>query len=555
MEHFDSQLAAGAALLRGAVAEMPTGEGKTLAATLCAAFRALSGTPVHVITANDYLAERDAEAMRLVYELLGLTVGVVTSGRDAAARRRAYACDVTYCCNKEVVFDYLRDRRLKRGRTGLHLQFDRLCGSRSPTRALLMRGLHAAIVDEADSVLIDETRTPLVLSQQGRGADQTGLMRSALELAAKLRPGRDYTLDRLAGRAELTAAGGERLRTIAHELGGTWSRARWSEEIVSRALAAREIYRRDEHYLVRDGRVLVIDEHTGRAMPGRSWAAGLHQLIEAKEGVAVTREAETLARISYQRFFRRYLHLAGMTGTAAEAAAELWSVYGLRVVVIAPHAASARRMLGERVVATLDEKWRAVVERAAELRATGRPVLIGTASVAASEHLSRLLAEAGLAHATLNARQDRHEAAIIARAGERGRITVATNMAGRGTDIKLGPGVAELGGLHVIVTERHEASRIDRQLCGRAARQGDPGSCELILSLEDPLLERVAARFGARTLRRVAAWTTQFGSGAAAALLRAAQRRTERAHAAARTHLLRADHRVDDRLAFSGQAE
>jgi preprotein translocase subunit SecA len=362
-------------------------------------------------------------------------------------------------------------------------------------------------------------------------------------------------LDSLACRAELTDAGRTRLRALAHGLGGTWSRVRWSEEIVTRALAARDIYRRDEHYLVRDGRVLVIDEHTGRAMPGRSWSEGLQQLIEAKEGVEVTREVETLARISYQRFFRRYLHLAGMTGTAMEAEAELWSVYGLRVAPVAPHVPSARRMLGERVFAALDEKWRAVVARAAELHATGRPVLIGTASVAASEHLSRLLTAAGLPHETLNARQDHREAAIIALAGERGRITVATNMAGRGTDIRLGPGVAELGGLHVIATERHEASRIDRQLFGRAARQGDPGSCELILSLEDPLLQRVGRHLDVRALRRVASCLSRFGSGPAAALLRAAQRRVERAHARARTQLLRADHRLDDRLAFSGRAE
>jgi preprotein translocase subunit SecA len=301
--------------------------------------------------------------------------------------------------------------------------------------------------------------------------------------------------------------------------------------------------------------VLVIDEHTGRAMPGRSWAQGLHQLIEAKEGVPATAETETLARLTYQRFFRRYRRLAGMTGTACEVAAELWSVYGLRVAVVEPHVPARRRHLGRRVYASVAEKWRAVVARAAELHAEGRPLLIGTASVAASERLSELLGAAGLPHSTLNARQDRGEAAIVARAGERGAITVATNMAGRGTDIRLGRGVAELGGLHVIVTERHEAARIDRQLIGRAARQGDPGSWEMLLSLEDPLLQRSRGWLFARPVLRVAAWTLRFGGHAAAALLRAAQRRTQRTHARARQQVLRMDQQMDGRLAFTGSGE
>ena len=554
LEHFDSQLAAGAALLRGTVVELPTGEGKTLAATLAASVQALAGTPVHVITVNDYLAERDAQLMRPLYERLGLTVGIVTSGLDADARRRAYACDVTYCCNKELVFDYLRDRRVVGERTAAHLQFERLYGEKSRTRRLLLRGLHAAIVDEADSVLVDETRTPLVLSQAG-GADQTAVVTQALGLARQLVAERDFALDVLARRAELTSRGRERLRLLADALGGSFARARWREQLVERALAALTLYRRDEDYLVRDGRVLVIDEHTGRAMPGRSWAQGLHQLIEAKEGVPVTAETETLARLSYQRFFRRYRHLAGMTGTAREVTAELWSVYGLRVAVVEPHVPPRRRQLGVRVYARVADKWRAVVARAAELHARGRPVLIGTASVAASEELSALLTAAGLEHSTLNARQDRSEAAIVARAGQRAAITVATSMAGRGTDIRLGAGVAELGGLHVIVTERHEAARIDRQLIGRAARQGDPGSSEMLLSLEDAVVQRGRGWLFARPMLRLTTWTLRFGSGAAAALLRAAQSRTQRAHAQARRQLLRMDHQSDGRLAFTGGGE
>jgi preprotein translocase subunit SecA len=517
--------------------------------------QALAGISVHVITVNDYLAGRDAEWTRPIYELLGLTVGVVTGGLDTEARRRAYACDVVYCCNKEIVFDYLRDRRIIGERTPAHLQFERLYGARSSTRRLLLRGLRSAIVDEADSVLVDETRTPLILSQAGGGEDQTATVTRAIALARALVAQRDYTLDPHARRAELTVAGRARLADVAAPLGGSWSRARWRGQLVERALAALELYRRDEDYLVRDGRVLVIDEHTGRAMPGRSWAQGLHQLIEAKEGVALTRETETLARISYQRFFRRYLKLAGMTGTAREVAAELWSVYGLRVVAIEPHRPPRRRHLPDRVFARLDDKWSAVVERVAEVHASGRPILVGTASVAASERLSGLLAAAGLAHRTLNARQDRGEADVVAAAGERGRITVATNMAGRGTDIRLGAGVARLGGLHVIVTERHEAARIDRQLVGRAGRQGDPGSWEMLLSLEDPVVQRSRGWLFARPVLRLAAQLSRLLPGAAAALIRAAQRRTQRAHAQARRQLLRADQRLDGRLAFSGSAE
>ena len=555
MEHFDSQLAAGAALVDGAIVEMPTGEGKTLAATLAACVHAFAGKPVHVITANDYLAARDAEWMRPVYELLGLSVGVVTSGADPAARRRAYGCDVAYCCNKEIVFDYLRDRRFAGPRTPAHLQFERLYGARARGAKPLLRGLHAAIVDEADSVLIDETRTPLILSQAGGGENHSAVVLQALELARALTPERDYRADRIARKAELTAHGCALLAGSAAPLGGAWSRARWREQLVAQALAALVLYRRDEDYLLRDGKVLVIDEHTGRALPGRSWGQKLHQLIEAKEGVAISAEPETLARISYQRFFRRYRHLAGMTGTAREVTRELRAVYGLGVVAIAPHVPSRQRAHADRVFAGLEDKWRAVVARIGAVHATGRPVLVGTASVAASEQLSRSLSAAGFVHCVLNARQDRGEAEIVARAGEPGRITIATNIAGRGTDIRLGEGVAEIGGLHVIATERHEAGRIDRQLLGRCARQGDPGSCEMLLSLEDSMLERAGGWVGTAAARRIAAGTLGFGSAAAAALLRAAQARTQRVHARARAQLLRADHKLDQRLAFAGPAE
>lgn len=435
------------------------------------------------------------------------------------------------------------------------MQFDRLAGWRRRESEPLLRGLHSAIVDEADSVMIGETRTPLILSRREEGERGVALETTALELAASLLPRRDYVSTPLERAVELTDAGRVRLGAATSTLDGVWARVRWREQFVSQAIAAHALYHRDKDYLVRDDQVQLIDEHTGRITPGRAWSQGLQQLIEAKEGVTVTHEPETLARISYQRFFRRYWRLAGMTGTAREAARELWSVYGLRVATVDPHRPSRRVRLPEHVFAQADEKWKHVVERIAEVHAAGQPVLVGTASVVASERLSELLTTAGLNHAVLNARQDHAEADIVARAGEQGRITVATNIAGRGTDIRLGKGVADLGGLHIIVTERHDAARIDRQLIGRCAPQGDPGSFEFALSLDDPLLERSGGILGRSLVRDLAVRTLGFGSRPAAMLLRSAQRRLQRSYARLRTRLLRSDHRSDDRLAFAGPAE
>lgn len=313
-------------------------------------------------------------------------------------------------------------------------------------------------------------------------------MGQALDLARQLPPGAEVVLDPIRKRVELTAAGETRLEESARPLGGLWSRAILRRELSTQVLTALELFHRDREYLVRDQKVQIVDELTGRVMADRQWERGLHQLIEAQEGCRLTRPHENLARISYQRFFRRYLHLAGMTGTAREAAQELWNVYRLQVVRLPTHRPLRRTVLPPRVFGTAEEKWRAVVEQIETLHREGRPVLVGTRSVAASEFLSELLCQRGLPHRLLNARQDQEEAEILAQAGQRGQITVATNMAGRGTDIVLGPGVRELGGLHVIATERHEARRIDRQLFGRCARQGDPGSCQSFASLEDDLL-------------------------------------------------------------------
>jgi preprotein translocase subunit SecA len=547
MRHFDVQLVGGWAMLQGMVAEMETGEGKTLTATLAAATAALAGHAVHVITVNDYLAGRDAEIMRPVYEALGLTVGCVVHGMEPDARRAAYRCDITYCSNKEITFDYLRDRMVFGGSPRpLAQRIESLAGGDGGKR-LLLRGLQFAIVDEADSVLVDEARTPLILSAPVDASKEEGVYRQAMELAQQLEPAHFRVDD---GHVELTPAGVERLRALAQPLGGVWSGPRRSERFVCQALTAVERYQRDKHYLVRDGKVQIIDESTGRLMPDRSWEQGLHQLIEIKEGVEVTGRRETLARISYQRFFRRYLHLAGMTGTASEVRGELWSVYRLRVARIPTNRPVRRVHLPERVYGTAPDKWRAVIESIRQRRLAGQPVLVGTRSVAASEELARLLEAAGLPFRLLNARQDADEAQIVAGAGEPGCITVATNMAGRGTDIKIAPEVAAKGGLHVICTERHESGRIDRQLFGRCGRQGDPGSCEAILAADDDLAATHAAWVSSALARleRVPQRAGRF-------LYWFAQRRAESANSRMRRALLYMDDSLGDLLAFSGRGE
>ena len=545
--HFDVQLVGGWAMLNGMLAEMETGEGKTLTATLAAATAALAGRAVHVVTVNDYLAERDAEFTRPIYEALGLTVGCVKQGMDPDARRAAYRCDIAYCSNKEVAFDYLRDRMVLGGKPRpIASRIEALAGE-DPGRRLLLRGLQFAIVDEADSVLVDEARTPLILSAQARQGQEEVMHRDALTLARELAP-EDFRIGEQG--VDIADSGLAKLETLSEPLSGVWRGPRRREQLVRQALTALHVFERDKHYLVREGKVVIIDENTGRLMPDRSWEQGLHQLIELKEGCEMTGRRDTLARISYQRFFRRYVHLAGMTGTAREVARELWAVYRLRVATIPTHKPGRRRRAADRVYGSSERKWRAVVGRVRELREAGRPVLIGTRSVKASERLAAHLDEAGLAYRLLNARQDRDEAEIVARAGEAGRITVATNMAGRGTDIKLGAGVAEAGGLHVIATELNDSARIDRQLFGRCARQGDPGSCEAILALDEdlvasffPAAAAALGRFGRipRSIGRLA-----FGI---------AQWRAERAHSRARRDLLDMDDYLGDMLAFAGRGE
>jgi preprotein translocase subunit SecA len=557
VRHFDVQLIGGLVLLQGMIAEMETGEGKTLTATLPACAAAFAGVPVHVITVNDYLATRDAQWMMPVYQSLGLSVGIIEHDMPQAARRAAYQCDVTYCTNKEVTFDYLRDRIILWDRPHeIRLQLERLYGERSRMSKVVLRGLHFAIVDEADSVLIDEARTPLIISAEDEACEEQNLYEQALHIAQRLKEKSDYLISPGERILELTDQGKDRIEDIIRWDGTAWINRQQREELVRQALVALNLFSRDKQYLVKEGRVQIIDEYTGRLMPDRSWERGLHQLIEIKENCEITSRKETKARISYQRFFRRYLHLAGMTGTAREVAGELWATYGLPVVSIPTNKPLRRKQFSDSVYSSAEQKWEAIICRLREEQYQGRPVLIGTRSVEASEHLSGLLSAAGLQHKVLNARQDKEEAETIAQAGERGRITVATNMAGRGTDIRLAPGIAELGGLHVIATERHEAGRIDRQLFGRCGRQGDPGTNEAIVSLDDELivvyLDKVSQWLGKAVLRMP---INHFGAWFEKMLLQRAQRKAQRLHARMRHDLLKLDEQVGDALAFSGKLE
>ena len=556
MRHHDCQLQGGWILLQGLVAEMQTGEGKTLTATLAAGTAALAGVPTHVLSVNDYLTQRDAETMLPIYRRLGLSVGTIIAGMDLDARRQAYACDITYCTNKELVFDYLKDRITLGNRTGeLRLAMEHLYGDDSRSQRLLLRGLCFAIIDEADSVLIDEARTPLIISGPVQGGDEPRMIHQALELSKDLQENVHYQLMATERRITLTDKGKAHLREVAPSLGGLWNATIRREELITQALTARYLFYRDEHYLLQDGKVVIIDEYTGRSMPDRSWSRGLHQLIEAKEGCELSLQRDPLARISYQRFFQRYLHLSGMTGTGSEVRRELWSVYKLRVVRVPTHRNVVRKELPDRFYPHMEAKWQALVKEVTQLAKDGRPVLIGTRTLAVSEQLSEHLQQAGLAHSLLNARQNAEEAEIIARAGERGRITIATNMAGRGTDIHLGEGVDALGGLHVILTERHDARRIDRQLIGRCARQGDPGSSIALLSWDDGLMEILQGSWLAGLLCQRRLMDTELGQRMSRLILRQAQRKVENAHFKMRKELLKVDQQLGDLLSFSGSLE
>lgn len=490
MRHHDVQLMAGRFLLQGKIAEMSTGEGKTLAATLAICTAAATGALVHVVTVNDYLAERDAEKNAPLFAFFDFSLGVVIEDTSLEERRVQYANNIVYVSNKDLTFDYLKDRIAAGGVLHTHLKLRQLENNRSAP-ALILSGLHVAIVDEADSVLIDEARTPLIISETVPDDIDNAVYAQAIELAKKLVVNVDFVQSKDRD-IWLTATGNQTIKSFTENLDGLWKSTLWRHELIQKALSALYLFQRDQHYIVAEDKVQIVDEFTGRAMPDRTWERGLHQMIEVKEGCEISGQRKTLSQITYQRFFGRYLLLAGMTGTAKEVEPELKRVYDITVAKVPTHKVSRRQRLSDRVYLTSEARWQHVAIRSAELAAMGRAVLVGTRSVEGSEYLGQLLTDMGQEHTVLNARQDDIEAEAVAQAGLPGKVTVATNMAGRGTDIKLSDEVESTGGLHVILTEFHESARVDRQLFGRAARQGDPGTVEAMVSLEDELFVRYA---------------------------------------------------------------
>ena len=493
MRHFDVQMLGGIAMFHRSIVEMQTGEGKTLTATLPLYLHGLVGKGAHLATVNDYLAQRDADWMRPLYDALGMTVGVVETDMSQAQRRKAYACDVTYGTAKEFGFDFLRDRLLLR-RIG-DGQTDFIGGmlGKGPKAAdekPVQGQPHFALVDEADSILIDEARTPLIIS-----ALPTEEQRLAVEchkwsasVIGQFVEDEDYDYEHEKKTVELTREGRQKVRSLPKPPAMDTVGMVNIYQYVERAVLVDREYHRDRQFVVRDGEIVIVDEFTGRLAEGRKWREGIHQAVEAKEDVEVTVATGQAARVTVQDFFLRYEHLAGMTGTAMGSARELRRIYRCHVLPIPTNRPAIRQRWPDRVFGVADAKWEAVADEICRLHADGRPVLIGTRSIDKSEQLSRLLKDRGIEHQILNANHIEAEAHIVARAGLRCKVTVSTNMAGRGTDIKLGEGVEELGGLHVICTEMHDSSRIDRQLIGRCGRQGDPGTFRQYLALDDDLL-------------------------------------------------------------------
>jgi preprotein translocase subunit SecA len=537
---FPCQIMGALAMCEGLITEMATGEGKTLTASLAASIWTWAGKPVHVITVNDYLVTRDAEEMASVYRLLGVSVGHVVHETPHTDRTDHYRRDVVYITSKELVADFLRDQiALGNLRTATQTAVGRLF-SGVEARRLMVPGLWKVIVDEADSLLIDEGVTPLIISNSPDAEGNVALYQRADALAEQLQLDRHFTIDWTVRQVDLTARGHSRLDSLAEDDSGFWRGKRRREELVVQALSAHHCFERDEHYLITpDRKVQIIDEFTGRIMADRSWRHGLHQAIEVKEAVPVTADKENLARLSFQRFFRQYPVMGGMTGTAWEARGELWQIYHRPVVRIPTNKPCIRQHLPLRMFDTIDQKWEAVTQRICQINDTGAPVLVGTRSVLASEELSRRLTALSRTHRVLNATQTAQEASIVAEAGQKGKITVATNMAGRGTDIKLARGVADLGGLHVIATEPHGSGRVDRQLFGRAARQGDPGCAQMFASAADDLFVR-------HTPRLRSAWQAL----GASRLIALAQARAERLARFNRKQVLRNDDWMDQSLPF-----
>ena len=545
------QYMAAAALLDNHMAEMDTGEGKTLALALAAAVAGLAGIPVHVVTANEYLAGRDAAALSGWFAVLGLRATALPSDADTAdenSRRAAYAHDIVYATAKALAFDSLRDRQAAAGQGEWERVAAKLAGGAPEPR--LMRGLCMALLDEADSILLDEAELPLILSRQVPHAARRAFLWQALVLARQMQAGQDFELQALERSATLTAQGEALLAQLSAGLGGVWQRPRFRREALQIALAALHVFKRNEHYLVRAGSIELLDEVSGRVAPGRVWSRGLHSLVAMKEGLTPAPEVQTLAQTTFQRFFQRYWRLGGISGTLWEARAELERVYGSAVLRIPSHQPCRRQQLPPRSFDTAEALFEAAAQRVESFRACGRPVLIGTDNVADSQLMSACLERRGIAHQVLNALNDAEEAAIIARAGLAGQVTVATRMAGRGTDILLDAAARAAGGLHVLSCQHNRARRQDRQLAGRAARHGEPGSAEIWQKCAFSEHDSLGI---SRKLKRCPHLQIIFSPPC---LINARRRwfqwRAERLRAAARYTLLEQDRHWEDRLSFAG---
>ncbi|MDR3203686.1 MAG: preprotein translocase subunit SecA [Deltaproteobacteria bacterium] len=520
--HFDVQLIGGLVLHQGKIAEMKTGEGKTLAATLPVYLNALTGKGVHVVTVNDYLARRDAEWMGQIYSFLGLTTGVIVHGLSDEERRESYHRDITYGTNNEFGFDYLRD----------NMKFS--------NETLVQRQFNFAIVDEVDSILIDEARTPLIIS--GHSEESTELYGMVNRVIPKLETGKDYTLDEKTRASNLTEEGVAKAEAMLNVQNLYDPKNMDILHHLDQALKAHTLFQRDKDYIVKEGQVVIVDEFTGRLMPGRRYSDGLHQALEAKERVKIENENQTMASITFQNYFRMYDKLSGMTGTADTEAAEFAKIYNLEVVVIPTHRKMIRSDHSDVIFRTMREKYEAVVAEITDLYQRGQPVLVGTISINNSELVSNMLKVKGIPHQVLNAKHHEMEAQIVALAGQPGTVTISTNMAGRGTDIVLGPGVPNLGGLFILGTERHESRRIDNQLRGRSGRQGDPGESRFYLSLEDDLLRIFGGdRFKGILARIGMSEGVQLESAMISKGIQSAQKQVENRNFEIRKHLLEYD--------------
>lgn len=553
MRHHITQIQASLILLKGEVAEMATGEGKTLAASLAAATAAIAGIPVHVITVNDYLAERDATSLIPLYKALGISVDFITREASVGDRRSAYACDICYCSNKELVFDYLKDQILLGGNKSTPKRHSLLLRGEKTACSTMQRGLHFAIVDEADSIFIDEARTPLIISGGGGlSLVEKDILLKAVAIARELEESKHYIFES-AKQIKLTEQGKNYLEAICSSLAGVWLSPFYREPVVEKALSALSCFKLDRDYIIdEEGKVQIIDPNTGRIMPGRSWGQGLQQMVEMKEGLSLTEPNQTKAEISYQNFFRKYHHLCGMTGTVKEVSQELRTVYRINTQCVPLLNKSKRKHCFKEVYVFRDRKWARVAEIVSQEIAAGRAVLIGTGSIESSEKASAHLSALGIGHQVLNARQDEKEAMIISQAGASGAVTVATSMAGRGTDIKLSEVTKKAGGLHVIITELQESPRIDRQLAGRCARQGDPGMVSQILSLEDSYIEGYSNQLMFSLMKTMVGALGGYFNGLGFFYLQRQQRHFEKKLKNIRMSLLKNDVHRQKLLAFTG---